>query len=108
MINKMVKITFVIGVLLIALIFEKNPVWGIFIVGIYILFRFRKRKYNSSKGLIESGEKNTYMMIYAINQGFQSICDAINAQDTDIYYENEKKPNKFFKKNAVGMNIYKN
>jgi hypothetical protein len=47
-------------------------------------------------------------MIYAINQGFQSICDAINAQDTDIYYENEKKPNKFFKKNAVGMNIYKN
>jgi len=104
----MIKITFVIGILLLALIFEKNSMVGLFVIGIYILFRFRKRKFNSNKGLIESGKNNTYEIKRAIEKGFESICEAITRQDPDIYYENDKKPRDYFKRTALDMDIYKN
>ncbi len=105
----MVKLTFIIGILLLALIFQKNPVWGIFVIGIYILLRFRSRRFNSNKGLIESGKNNTYMTINAMNMGFQTIADAITGQDSDDdFYENDKKPKEYLRKVPVSTNIYRN
>ena len=105
---KMVKITFIIGIVLIALIFQKNPLLGIAVLGLYIWFRFRRRRFNSNQGLIESGEKNTYMTIEAMNMGFQTIADAIRGEDTDDYYDNDKNQMNLRKKTSIGTNIYRN
>ena len=104
----MVKLTFIIGILLLAMIFQKNPIWGIFIVGIYILLRFRRRRFDSNKGLIESGINNTYMNINAMNIGLQTIADAITGQDPDDDYDNEKNPKEYSKRILVKNDIYRN
>ena len=104
----MVKITFIIMVLLLALIFQKNPVWGMFAIGVYILIKFRSRRFNSNKGLIDSAEKNTFETIHAMNMGFQSIADAIKGEDSEVYYDEDKKQSGFFKKSPMNMDMYKN
>ena len=104
----MVKLTFIIGILLLAMIFQKNPTWGIFIVGIYILLRFRSRRFDSNKGLIESVINNTYMNINAMNIGLQTIADAITGQDPDDDYDNEKNPKEYSKRILVKNDIYRN
>ena len=104
----MLKLTLIIGILLLALIFQKNPVWGIFVIGVYILIKFRSRRFNSNKGLIDSAEKNTYRTIFAMDMGFQTIADAIKGEDTEIYYDEDKKQGRYFKKKAVNLDMYEN
>ena len=101
----MVKLTLIIGILLLALVFQKNPVWGMFAIGVYLSIKFRNRRFNSNKGLIDSAQKNTFETIHAMNMGFQSIADAIKGEDTEIYYDEDKKRSGFFKKSPVSMDI---
>jgi len=104
----MVKLTMIIGIVLVGLIFQKNPIWGMCAVGIYVFIRFRRRRFNSNKGLIESGEKNTYMTIDAMNKGFQTIADAIKGEDSDDYFDNDKNMKNQFRKHSANISIYKN
>ena len=104
----MVKITFILGIVLLALIFQKNPIWGFFVLGLYVWFRFRRRRFNSNQGLIESGINNTYRTIEAMNNGFQAIADAIRGEDPDDYYDNDKNLNKQYRKSPTSVNVYRN
>jgi len=105
---KMIRLTFIIGIALLAMVFQKNPVWGMFAIGVYILIKSRRRRFNSNKGLIDSAQKNTFETIHAMNMGFQSIADAIKGEDTEMYYDEDKKQRGYFKKRAVNMDMYKN
>ena len=104
----MVKITFIIGVLLLALVFQKNPLWGMFGIGIYLLYRFRRRRFSSNKGLIDSGERNTDHIVFTMTKGFETIAEAIKGEDTEMYYDEDKKRSGYFKKSPVSMDMYKN
>ena len=99
-------------VLLLALVFQKNPAWGIFVLGIYVLYRFRSRKFNSNKGLISSGEKNTEDIVIAITTGFETIAEVMKAEDTEIYYDNDKnrtqKKRGYYNKTPESANLLQN
>ena len=106
------KIIFIISVLLLALIFQKNPVWGMFAIGIYILYKFRSRRINSNKGLIDSSERNTDHIVFAMAAGFQTIADAMKGEDTELYYDNDKKSKKskrgYYKDSPAGLGLLQN
>jgi len=102
------KIVLALGIILLALIFEKSPTWGMFVIAVYFLIKFKQRKFNSNRGLIDSNEKNTYVTIKAINEGFEKIADAISRRDEeDDYYEDEKGTG-INRKRSTEISIFRN
>ena len=105
----MVKLTMIIGIILLALIFEKSPTWGIFAIGIYLIIRFKRRRFNSNKGLIDSAEHNTNLTINAMNEGFQTIAEAIQGrEDEEDYFDEEKGSGAYLQRRRREVNIFKN
>ena len=75
----MSKIILILGIILTVMIFEKNPLLGIAIIGICILVKFLKKEHDANKKLIKSQNKNTINIIFTIEKGCEKISQAITA-----------------------------
>ena len=84
------KFTLILGIILTAMIFEKNPLLCIAIIGFYFAFKFQKKHQEETQKLIKSQKYNTFKIIFALEKGFEKIRKAITAArqkklELDIY-----------------------
>ncbi len=84
------KITLILGIILTAIIFKKNPFLGIAIIGFYVTFKFPKKHQEETQKLIKSQKYNSFKMTFALEKGFEKIRKAITATkqkklELDIY-----------------------
>lgn len=103
------KITVVIEVVLLALIFQKNPILGLFILVFYIYFKYRKSRFFYNKLIVKAGRRNTRKIEQAIDKGFDKVYGAmIGFQMAKNNSENEILTQDQFGIPPTDSNIYKN
>jgi len=102
------NITFILGTIILALIFQKNPTIGIFIIAIYIAYKIPKKKQDVNKKLIKSQEKSTFKLILTIEEGCNKISQTIietRLQNNEM--ENDQRSHRDFNKKHYDSNIYR-
>ncbi len=103
-----INIKFILGIILLALIFQKNTNIGIFIIAIYAITKIPKRRKDVNKKLIENNEINTKKITKAIDKGFLNICKtmiALKNPDQDFDLEND--PNNDFEEETFNTRVYR-
>ena len=100
--KKMSKISFTLGIIILAMIFEKNPTIAITIIAIYIAVKLQKKNYNANKKLIKSQEKNAINIIFTIEKGCKKISQAI----TDTQHPKNEFENEYITRNDPKVKIY--
>ena len=63
------NITLIIGIIILALIAQKNPPIAFMIIVIYFIYKIPKKKQDATQNLIKSQEKNTFNLIIALEEG---------------------------------------
>ena len=102
------NITFILGTLILTLIFQKNPTIGIFILIVYILYKIPKKKKDINQKLIKSQEKNTFNLILTIEEGCTKISKAIiTTRLPNNKMENDQRSHQDFNKKHYDSNNYR-
>ena len=105
----MSQITTILAVVLMGLVFQKNPFVGIAVLIFYIYFKYKKSRFYYNKLVIESGKSKALMVKKSIDDGFEKVCETMekfqgSTKDTQGDFTESLEPNKV----PIDSGIYKN
>ncbi|QEE16312.1 hypothetical protein DSAG12_02142 [Promethearchaeum syntrophicum] len=103
-------ITTILAVVLLALVFQKNPFLGIAVIIFYIYFKYRKSRFYYNKLIVQSGRRNALYVKKSIEEGLGKINDTLekfqgSPQNTHADFLDTIKPNHEV---PIDSGVYKN